>query len=212
MGKLNQGILGGYSGKVGKTIGTSWKGIAIIKAMPLSVSQPVTVKKTNARLTMQVAVKVMKLMLIDVIKPLLDKNSKKESGFNRFYRINSNIFGPTGLRLDRKMTIAIGELPVNESNFNAIVNENYTIDLTWDDTSLINLGNADDILHGVIIQEEEQGIITINPIKKRSDKALTIDIPNDLTLDTNYRIYLAFKSSDGLVTSDTFYLFAYLDV
>ncbi len=36
MGKIKQGILGGFSGKVGPVIGTSWKGKAIIKARPLS--------------------------------------------------------------------------------------------------------------------------------------------------------------------------------
>ena len=42
MGILKQGILGGFSGKVANVVGTSWKGIAVIKAMPLSVANPKT--------------------------------------------------------------------------------------------------------------------------------------------------------------------------
>jgi len=36
MGKIKQGILGGFSGKVGPVIGSSWKGKAYIKSAPLS--------------------------------------------------------------------------------------------------------------------------------------------------------------------------------
>lgn len=42
MGKIKQGILGGFSGKVGPVIGTSWKGKAVMKSKALSVHDPNT--------------------------------------------------------------------------------------------------------------------------------------------------------------------------
>lgn len=49
MGKIKQGILGGFSGKVGPVVGSSWKGKAVMKAMPLSVHNPNTVAQQEQR-------------------------------------------------------------------------------------------------------------------------------------------------------------------
>ena len=42
MGIIRQGANGGYSGKVGSTVGSSWKGIDYIKALPKKSSKPAT--------------------------------------------------------------------------------------------------------------------------------------------------------------------------
>ena len=36
MGKIKQGILGGFKGKVGTVIGSSWNGIAYMRGLPQS--------------------------------------------------------------------------------------------------------------------------------------------------------------------------------
>ena len=47
MGKIKQGILGGFKGKVGTVIGSSWNGIAYMKGQAQSVRNP----KTTAQMT-----------------------------------------------------------------------------------------------------------------------------------------------------------------
>ena len=42
MGKIRQGILGGFKGTVGTVIGSSWNGIAYMKGRPQSVKNPKT--------------------------------------------------------------------------------------------------------------------------------------------------------------------------
>jgi len=42
MGKIKQGILGGFRGKVGTVIGASWNGIAYMKGLPQSQKDPKT--------------------------------------------------------------------------------------------------------------------------------------------------------------------------
>ena len=46
MGKIKQGILGGFRGTVGTVVGSSWNGIAYMKGKPQSVKNP----KTDAQL------------------------------------------------------------------------------------------------------------------------------------------------------------------
>jgi hypothetical protein len=40
MGKINQGILGGFSGKVGSVVGGSWKGISYMRGKAVSTKNP----------------------------------------------------------------------------------------------------------------------------------------------------------------------------
>ena len=49
MGKINQGILGGFSGKVGTGVGSFWKGRATMRAMPGHVANPNTEPQRAAR-------------------------------------------------------------------------------------------------------------------------------------------------------------------
>ena len=49
MGVIKQGILGGFSGKVANIVGSSWKGIPVIKSLPLSVANPQTAAQTTQR-------------------------------------------------------------------------------------------------------------------------------------------------------------------
>ncbi|MCK5774811.1 MAG: hypothetical protein KAH25_01475 [Bacteroidales bacterium] len=49
MGKINQGILGGVSGKVGNVVGGNWKGIDYLRIMPASVANPKTPAQVDQR-------------------------------------------------------------------------------------------------------------------------------------------------------------------
>ena len=49
MGKIKQGILGGFKGKVGTVIGSSWNGIAYMKGLPQSIKNPKTAAQQAQR-------------------------------------------------------------------------------------------------------------------------------------------------------------------
>ena len=49
MGKISQGILGGFSGKVGNVIGGNWKGIDYMRVKPASVANPQTAGQVDQR-------------------------------------------------------------------------------------------------------------------------------------------------------------------
>ena len=49
MGKIKQGILGGFKGKVGTVIGSSWNGIAYMKGLPQSVKNSKTAAQIMQR-------------------------------------------------------------------------------------------------------------------------------------------------------------------
>ncbi len=49
MGKIKQGILGGFKGKVGTVIGSSWNGIAYMRGLAQSVKNPKTAAQLQQR-------------------------------------------------------------------------------------------------------------------------------------------------------------------
>ena len=55
MARIEQGILGSFSGKVGEVIGSSWKGIPYIKARPTSFHDPKTPRQLTHRMKLQMA-------------------------------------------------------------------------------------------------------------------------------------------------------------
>jgi hypothetical protein len=92
MATIKQGILGAFSGKVGSVVGSSWKGIAIMKALPASVANPKTAKQVIQRSKMSSAVAFAKEVLPQVIKPLNDRFVSRMSGYNSFIQNNINCF------------------------------------------------------------------------------------------------------------------------
>lgn len=111
MAVIKQGVLGGFSGKIGGVVGSSWKGIAVIKALPLSVAQPQTTKKVNAWSRFSNVVSFSKPILTDVLKPLLDRIAVKQSGYNLFAQMNKANFTQAGLVDASTLKISKGRLP-----------------------------------------------------------------------------------------------------
>ena len=55
MGTIKQGVLGGFSGKVGTVIGASWKGTAYMRGIATHVKNPRTSKQIEQRTKMEFA-------------------------------------------------------------------------------------------------------------------------------------------------------------
>lgn len=96
MGIIKQGILGGFSGKVANVVGTSWKGIAVVKSQPLSVANPRTAAQVAQRNKLSACVSVLQPMLAEVIKPLNDRFAGQMSGYNYALQKSIDAFDPSG--------------------------------------------------------------------------------------------------------------------
>ena len=94
MGKINQGILGGVSGKVGNVIGGNWKGIDYIRVKPSNVANPRTAGQVMQRTKFTVT-----LEFLQAIKPFVKAgyrnlaNKKTEFNAAMSYILNNAITG-----------------------------------------------------------------------------------------------------------------------
>ncbi len=87
MGTIKQGILGGFSGKVGTVVGASWKGISYMRGQAQHVKNP----RTDAQLYNRAALRA----ITDALRPIATtlqitfaKSAGKMSAFNKAVQIN----------------------------------------------------------------------------------------------------------------------------
>ena len=88
MGRLDKGLLGGYTGKLGTTVGSTWKGINVVRTYQPNVANPRSDRQVEHRSLFSQVTEIGSLLLADVIKPLWDRNAKQMSGYNAFIQAN----------------------------------------------------------------------------------------------------------------------------
>ena len=81
MGKIKQGILGGFSGKTGTVVGSSRKGISVIRGIAPSIAQPNTEAQLAQRLRFSVVGKFLH-PLVPFLRIGFKKGAVKMSGVN----------------------------------------------------------------------------------------------------------------------------------
>ena len=123
MGIIKRGILGGFSGKVGNIVGTSWKGRAVIKAMPLSVANPKTTKQVNQRGAMTNCVVAAKEFLGNAIPAICSPFAGDISGYNLFVKRTIKAFDVTG-------NFDVGKFKISEGSLGNYLNGSITYDIS----------------------------------------------------------------------------------
>lgn len=88
MGKINQGILGKVSGRVGSVVGASWKGLPTLRVYQPDVANPKTAAQTAQRSAFKAISEVGSQLLNPLIKSFWDRFAVKESGYNAFVKAN----------------------------------------------------------------------------------------------------------------------------
>ena len=92
MGIIKRGILGGVANKIGNVVGSSWKGIATLRSLPLSVANPRTAAQRSNRDSFSIMSKLGSEVLTTVCQPLWNRDAKQMSGFNAYVMENKRVY------------------------------------------------------------------------------------------------------------------------
>lgn len=204
MGKIKQGILGGFSGKVGPVIGSSWKGKAIIKAAPLSFNDRNSLAQQQQRLKFALVGKFVSVIL----------------GFvNEGFRNRAiGMTAPNAAVAANLDTAITGTWPDFELDFtNTLVAngsvdlpyspsasaEGTTLSLTWADNS--GMGNAltDDKVMVLAYNATKEQAVYNTAIAERNERNTTLTLPSTWTGDT-VNVWIAMqRQKDGETSRST---------
>ena len=122
MAIIKRGILGGFSNKIGNVVGTSWKGISVMRSLPQSVHNPKTEAQEEQRTNFAVASKLGSQLLDSVIKPFWDKKAIRMSGYNLWVQKNLDRWRSLGTSYNDYILITEGA-PVEIPNFEPVAYE-----------------------------------------------------------------------------------------
>ena len=193
MGKYNQGILGPFTGKVGSIVGSSWKGVNYIKSLPgPNTSNSEAQQKQRSRF--KSVVSLASSLMSTLIRPIWNLVSGKMTGYNLFVKTNMPAFDESGTLVNySEFHASVGVLPIPENlTIQDDADVSSGIELSWKDESGTGVGNADDKLHLLVMNDEKVHILNTTSI--RSDQSAEITLP---VLAGDVHVYAFFESAEG---------------
>jgi hypothetical protein len=205
MGVIKRGILGGFANKVANVVGTSWKGIAVIKSLPLSVANPRTAGQIQQRTNMTNVVLFAKAILSTIIKPLNDRFAQRMSGYNLFVQRNIDLFPDTTPFPSAELIIAEGTLVGNEDLTIASSAAAHTVTADWTN----NTGEGDALgsdVNYILVYNSTRNQFETSIITARNLGEVVIPVSNDWVAGDTLYMYAAFRRTDGTRVSNTSYV------
>jgi len=201
MGIIKQGILGGFSNKVGAVVGSSWKGIAVMKSKPISVANPRTAGQVAQRTKLKTLTQFLSPILADMIKPLNDRFAVKQSGFNLVTKRNLQWVSDLGVINYQNITLSEGKLSTpGLSNPLAEAGDTF-VSVSWN-TDLNNQYDLDnDDVYIAVLNQTENVWLGASSGYVRSDGSGDVNFSADLVAGDLIRIYVAFRRADGTYVS-----------
>jgi hypothetical protein len=207
MGTIKQGILGGFSGKVGTVIGGNWKGIDYMRSKAASVSNPQTEAQLDQRARFAVALKFLQ-PLTAFLRVGFKNYAVKMTAFNSAmsYNLNNAL---TGLFPDYfidypSTLITRGSLP-GALNPQALCTTPGQINFVWSNNSEEPTADLTDKALLVVLNPAKQQAVTIIGGNDRASGGQSLTIPASFSGDT-VQCFIAFQNAAQSVLSNSIYI------
>lgn len=198
MGKIAQGVLGGFSGKVGNIVGGTWKGIDYMRIKPANVSNPKTQGQLDQRSKFSTVLKFLQ-PLTDFLKVGFKLYAIKMTQFNSAmsYNLNNAITGTyPNFTIDyTKALVSRGSL-VGAAGAAAASSSAGVVEFTWsDNTGSGNAQGTDKAL--LVVYNATKGYAVYDTAgASRATQSQTLAVPSDFSGDT-VQAFIGFVSEDG---------------
>jgi len=207
MGKISQGVLGGFSGKVGNVVGGSWKGIDYMRIMPASVANPRTPGQVDQRSKFSTVLRFLQ-PITDFLRVGFKLHAKKMTQFNNAMSFNL-LNAITGAYPNH--TIDYPNALVSRGNLTGALNPAVTspspgsVDFNWDNNS--GSGNAEGT--------DKSLLVIYNPAKdqsvyetegaSRNTTSDSLTVPSEYSGDT-VEAFIGFISENGRSVANSIYI------
>lgn len=205
MATFKQGILGGFSGKVGGVIGSSWKGIDTMRSQPSSVTNPRTNAQVANRSRFKSVSQLAAAMLTTIVKPLNDRFAQKMSGFNDFCQRNASAFDslgafvPANLVLSRGKLSAPAEIVQETSGFTEVA-------IVYSGSLSGSFDANTDKVYAVVVGSEGEILGVSSGEGTRADAGWLISTPTGRNAGNPGHLFISFLRADGTQVSNSSYI------
>lgn len=202
MAVIKRGILGGFQNKIANVVGSSWKGIATMRSLPISVANPRTAPQVRQRTKFGAASQYASQILPTIIKPLWDRFAQQESGYNAWVRTNLPFINDLGVIDLEKIIISKGILAPLAITDASINHQFGTLRIQWN-TEASGDGLSTDRLYAVLYSQGLDTMYGFPSIAARDAGIVNFQMPSDMDWTQGYNLYVAMKSVDGTKVSNS---------
>jgi len=202
MGKLQNGILGTTTGKVGNVVGSRWKAFNTVRVYRPHITKSDTANAVNSRNTFALAVSLTRQLAPNIARTLLQRFESMMSGYNRLLSFIRLAFTLDGTFIPEKLMISKGR--INAPTITGTSSDGGEVQISWD-TNTQGFEMSDDVPVAAVIDElglTGHSFDGATKNYKRQSGTLKFNIPN--TFNQSNAVYaLAFRRADGTLISDT---------
>lgn len=203
MGRIKQGILGGFSGRVGTVVGSSWKNVSYMRALAISVSNPRTMKQQAQRGRFLKSLRFL-CAVVPYVRTGYKQLAQGCSAFNAAmsYVLRHAVTGSgTNLAVDyERALVARGTLmPVLNA---AVAKEAGKLSFSWDDNSGMGDALATDLAMPLAYNKVRGEAVYLLSGAARGDGKAELVLPDNWG-DEALAVYLAFASENGARVADS---------
>lgn len=169
MGKIVQGILGGFSGKVGNIVGSRWKRTNYIRIVEDGRKDANTKQQVAQRCCFGGTLKFAQSLLYPIVRPIWDVAAKNMnmSGFNLFVKTNIVAFDEKGVVKDFSLLqMSKGNLASVKLTIEPTEDVARSVTISWKDNTGLGEAYANDRLRLLVIKEGEIPVLLKTAIER----------------------------------------------
>jgi hypothetical protein len=207
MGKISQGVLGGFSGKVGNVVGGTWKGIDYMRIKPANVTNPRTEGQVDQRSKFSTVLRFLQPMT-DFLRVGFKLYANKMTQFNAAmsYNLNNAITGAyPNFMVDYASALVTRGNLTGAANGAASSPSAASVEVSWTDNSGSGSAQATDKALIVLLNTTRQEAVFTTAGPARSAGTETISVPSEYTGE-DVEVFLGFISEDGSKVANSSYL------
>jgi hypothetical protein len=207
MATIEKGVVGGFAGIVGPVVGSTWKGISVMRSRPPR-------KRKGEPSPRQLAAQARFLVISNFLRPITSlllrnfkKNAKGMSGFNKAFSRNLQT-AVTGNYPDYSVDYAKAQLSkgslLNGDAISATSTAAGHLVVKWKDNSGQEDALISDQAFVAVYNEEMKRWITNEKAATRNSGTYTLDVSTFSGKPVH--VYLGFMAADGRSVSDSYYV------
>ncbi len=206
MGRINAGILAGFSGRVGPVSGSSWKGIAYMKTRPQSVALSDSAGSVIARGKWPTLTKMGSVLLAVIVKPLWDRFAQKQSGYNAFIQANYQAIDNAYAIVPPDVITSKGTLDGLASLTMVADASAHTFDVAWVDNSATGNALASDVPYLCVYDPTTDNWSQFGGEGDRTGEGGIVDPIVPIVAGRHYHLYASMRRADGSLVSNSQHL------
>ena len=206
MGKIKTGILGGFQGKVGTVIGSTWRGESIMRALPKTAAKAPTESQRIQRLKFKAVSE-----FLNPLRSTLSTYFGNDTGVKSKYNMATSYHITNAVEITEQGTqILYPRVLVAKGTLFGFQNLSTThsetvITLNWEDNTVFGNAKAEDTVNVVCFIEEVNTFYVFESIANRDGLTASVTLPQNF-LGYNVEVYAFLYDKVSKTSSNSVYL------